>query len=267
VSETPNSGAGSPRQPETVQQPGQALIYQGASIAVDGEMLNLTDMWRAAGSNPFKRPADWARKEGADFIRHVADIVIMPQGLIKAERGRGGATLAHWQIGLAYAKYLSADFHMWCNTAVRERMEGRQSAIDLNDPAALRHLLVDYTEKVLKLQHENEAMLPKVAALDRIATADGSHCITDAAKLLQMRPKDLFTYLGKNGWIYRRPGCDHWCAYQSKLVTGDLEHKVTTVLRSDGSEKTTEQVRVTPAGLVKLAKLVGSAASGVGEAA
>ena len=32
--------------------------------------------------------------------------------------------MAHWQIALAYAKYLSPEFHMWCNTVVRERMEG-----------------------------------------------------------------------------------------------------------------------------------------------
>lgn len=105
------------------------------------------------------------------------------------------------------------------------------------------------------------AIQPKADALDRIAEADGSHCITDAAKLLQMRPKDLFGYLTAHGWIYRRAGADHWCAYQSRIVSGDMVHKVTTVLRGDGSEKTTEQVRVTAAGVTKLAMLVGSAAA------
>ena len=32
---------------------------------------------------------------------------------------------AHWQIGIAYAKYLSPEFHVWCNTVVRDRMEGK----------------------------------------------------------------------------------------------------------------------------------------------
>jgi len=40
---------------------------------------------------------------------------------------------------------------------------------------------------------------------------------------------------------------------RDKLQTGYLEHKVTVVTRTDGSEKTTEQVRVTPKGLAKLA--------------
>ncbi len=40
--------------------------------------------------------------------------------------------------------------------------------------------------------------LPKVEALDRIATAYGSLNITEAAKALQMRSKDLFAYLHRN---------------------------------------------------------------------
>jgi hypothetical protein len=39
----------------------------------------------------------------------------------------GGAdpgTFAHWQIALAYAKYLSPKFHMACNDVIRAHMEG-----------------------------------------------------------------------------------------------------------------------------------------------
>ena len=105
-----------------------------------------------------------------------------------------------------------------------------------------------------------ESMQGAVAALDRIAAADGSLCITDAAKSLQVGPRALFQWLRSNGWIYRRPGTAHDLGYQSKLVAGLLEHKVTTVLRNDGTEKVTEQVRVTAKGIAQLAKLVPSAA-------
>lgn len=101
----------------------------------------------------------------------------------------------------------------------------------------------------------NKEMSDDVAALDRIAKADGSLNITESAKALQVRPKDLFSYLNAHGWIYRRAGAEHWLGYQNRVQSGDLEHKVTTVLRADGSEKVTEQVRVTPQGLAKLAKL------------
>ena len=120
---------------------------------------------------------------------------------------------------------------------------------------ALRGLLLTYTEKVLSLEAENRALLPKADALDRIATADGSLCITDAAKALQQRPKDLFQFLSAHGWIYSRQGSGY-IAYQSKLQASLLEHKTTTILRADGSEKITEQVRITPKGLSVLAKLI-----------
>lgn len=134
------------------------------------------------------------------------------------------------------------------------------SAIDpmtvLNDPATMRGLLLGYTEKVLTLQNQVQEMKPDVDALHRIAKSDGGTCITTTAKDLQIRPKDLFSYLSANGWIYRRAGGKSWLAYQSKIQAGLLEHKVTVVTRSDGTEKTVEQVLVTPKGLAKLSQLL-----------
>lgn len=142
--------------------------------------------------------------------------------------------------------------------AMEKELRARPAApsIDLNDPTQLRTLLLNYSEKTERLEKRVEELLPSEQALDRIAQADGSLCITDAAKALQMRPTDLFRYLRENGWIYRRAGGSGDLGYQSKTVAGLLEHKVTTVLRADGSEKVTEQVRVTARGLAKLAKIL-----------
>ena len=126
----------------------------------------------------------------------------------------------------------------------------------LNDPAAMRGLLLDYTEKVLTLESTVAEQAPKVAALDRIATSDGAICITRAAKDLQVRPKDLFQWLQANSWIYRRPGSG-FTAYQPRIQQGVLLHKVSTIERSDGTEKMTEQVLVTAKGLAKLSELIG----------
>jgi len=129
----------------------------------------------------------------------------------------------------------------------------RQPSMDLNNPADLRLLLANYANDNLELQGQIADLTPKAEALDRIATAEGSLCITDAAKTLQVRPKALFDYLRSHRWIYSRPGGDN-VAYQDKLTSGLLEHKTTTIHRSDGSEKVTTQVRVTPKGLARLAK-------------
>jgi len=123
----------------------------------------------------------------------------------------------------------------------------------LNDPAAMRGILLTYTEKVLALEEEVKEAAPKVAGFDRIATADGLTCITDTAKTLQIRPKDLFLWLSENKWIYRRQGGKGWIGYQNRIQQGVLHHKVTMVSTSDGREKVTEQVLITPKGLTRLA--------------
>lgn len=127
----------------------------------------------------------------------------------------------------------------------------------LNDPEFLRGTLLTYSEKVIALEHKVEEMQPDVEALDRIAKAEGSMCITNAAKILQVQPKYLFRLLSESHWIYRRTGGRAWLPYQDKIQSGALESKVTTVTRSDGSEKVVEQVLITPKGITKLAKMIG----------
>lgn len=125
----------------------------------------------------------------------------------------------------------------------------------LADPTALRRLLSDYTDKVITLEGKVEEMRPQVQALERIAISDGSFCVTDAAKTLQVQPKALFSFLRSHRWVYARTGVAGDIAYQDKLAAGLLEHKVTTVYRTDGTEKTVTQVRVTPKGLAALARV------------
>jgi len=125
----------------------------------------------------------------------------------------------------------------------------------LNDPPMMRQLLLTYCEKVIALEDTVKTQAPKVAALDRISTANGSVCITDTAKTLQIQPKILFQWMHASGWIYKRAGGGgSWIAYQNRLKQNVLEHKVTVVIRGDGSEKSTLQVLVTPKGLTVLSE-------------
>ncbi|MCX4027925.1 phage antirepressor KilAC domain-containing protein [Endozoicomonas sp. SM1973] len=126
--------------------------------------------------------------------------------------------------------------------------------IDWTNTQQVAGILAQSMEKIQEQSQQIGAMKPKVEALERIAKSDGGMCITNAAKDLQVRPKDLFSWLSENKWIYRRAGHASWTAYQNKIQQGVLEHKVTVVSRSDGAEKTTEQVRVTPKGLALLAE-------------
>ena len=99
---------------------------------------------------------------------------------------------------------------------------------------------------------------PKALALDILAEKKNSYCITDAAKLLQLKPSELFEYLQAHGWIYRRHAGQELIGYQRHLINGDLEHKITTVTTNHG-ERDRYQVRIRQSGLVKLAKLLSPA--------
>jgi phage antirepressor YoqD-like protein len=128
----------------------------------------------------------------------------------------------------------------------------------LNDPAAMRVLLLTYSEKVLALEDRVSELKPKADALDRISTADGRMCITNAAKNLGLQRKSLIAFLSARRWIYRRAGgSSGWTAYQDKIQAGYLEHKVTAIQMPDGSDRLSEQVLVTPKGLAKLALIAG----------
>lgn len=127
----------------------------------------------------------------------------------------------------------------------------------LKDPATLRGLLLSYSEQVTVLQDRVEVLAPKAAALDRISSAEGSVCITEASKMLKVNPRKLFVFMRTEGWIYRRAGGKADLAYQSKLDQGLLEHKP-YVYRKDTDygpqDAVRDQVMVTPKGLAKLAE-------------
>ncbi|MCA0340286.1 MAG: phage regulatory protein/antirepressor Ant [Proteobacteria bacterium] len=142
--------------------------------------------------------------------------------------------------------------------ALADRYSGKADAMAiLSDPTAMRTLLLGYAERELALKEEVQTLQPKAMALERLSEASGSLCVTDAAKALQIRPKELFTFLRSKGWLYRRHGATHDRGYEGKVAAGYLEHKMSA---PDDRGRTFEQVRVTPKGLAKLAQALNPSA-------
>lgn len=115
-----------------------SLTYNNVVIKERDDMLSLTDMWRAAGAEESRRPVDWLRLASTEaFVDHISSIVGKSHDeIIQTVRGTDAGTWAHWQIGMAYAKYLSPNFHVWCNQVVRDHMESR-SVAPVNPPVML----------------------------------------------------------------------------------------------------------------------------------
>lgn len=236
------------------------LVIAGTVIHQDARARYcLNDLHRAAGGEKRHQPSDWLRtKQTQDLISELCVPGIPGTDQSPVEVLQGGAaqgTFVVKELVYAYAMWISPAFHLKVIRAYDAMVSA--PSIDpmqmLNDPAAMRGLLLTYTEKVLVLEHKVEELAPKAEALDRFATfGDGSMCITNAAKALQLQPKKLFRRLQQDQWIFRRAGGSGFVAYQARIQAGYLEHKVTTVKRGDGSEKVVEQVLVTAKGLAKL---------------
>jgi hypothetical protein len=88
-------------------------------------------------------------------------------------------------------------------------------------------LLADQTMKEQAAQIEKqtaqiEVLAPKADALERIAESEGTFSITDAAKMLQVKPSFLFKWLGSHNWTFRWNGSGAWRGYQEKVDVGYL---------------------------------------------
>lgn len=155
------------------------LKFNGNVIRDAGQSLNLTDMWKAAGSDKAKQPANWlASSQAREFIDFVGDMQTPRNSgsLVETKEGRGGGTWAHWQIAMAYAKYLSPAFHAWCNDVVRAHMQGQSVAqgagVSLAEVAgliarALSDALTPVVEVQRKMLDDMNQLQAQVIALHR----------------------------------------------------------------------------------------------------
>ena len=109
---------------------------------------------------------------------------------------------------------------------LEEQVHRAQHVIPQSLSEALR-LAADLADMKAKADAALAIAAPKAEALDRLTLADGSFCIRDAAKTLQVKEKVLKQKLIECRWLYRRPMGSGYLAYSDKLQQGLVEHKVT----------------------------------------
>lgn len=103
--------------------------YQGkpVKIAMSGNNASLTDYWIGAGRPENKQPKDWLRQvRTKEFIAARArTLKVSENHLIRTVPGKGvkAGTYVEWQIGIEYARYLSANYAQQANDAYAEWVE------------------------------------------------------------------------------------------------------------------------------------------------
>jgi len=85
---------------ELVKELKKAVAKIIANIHYEGEIVSLTDLWKAAGSPKNKGPKFWLRIDSTiQLIATVGSILKVSENhLLKIKRGKGGGTIAHKQL-------------------------------------------------------------------------------------------------------------------------------------------------------------------------
>lgn len=90
----------------------------------EGNMVSLNAVYEMADSPDNKDPSQWLRLSSTEnSINSMVNDNMGKSHIIKSKRGKGGWTLAHWQLALSYAQYLSPKLHFAVNTVFKERLE------------------------------------------------------------------------------------------------------------------------------------------------
>ena len=114
------------------------LDYKGSLIHRHKEtgLVCLTDMWKAEGSPPNKRPQDWIELHSTqELLKHLISKSAMTAlldkkgriraipGVLEKFSGKFGGTYTIPELATDYAQFLSVEFHRWALTALVERIE------------------------------------------------------------------------------------------------------------------------------------------------
>lgn len=142
---------------------------------------------------------------------------------------------------------------------LEDQVQKAAPALDLDDPAQLRGLLGSYAERTQLAEARIEYLEPKVAALDRLDTAEGNLTPRPASKVLGVPERKLTKWMESNNWAFRQGGKGPLQAYVDKRNRGYLDHKLHTYEDGrTGEAKTSIQLVITPKGLSRLSQVVPS---------
>lgn len=133
----------------------------------------------------------------------------------------------------------------------------------LNDPVTMRSILLTYTEKVIEQDKLIAVIQPKADVADRISMSDGYITITDAAKILKVRPRWFARYLRVERWVYQRTGHRALIPYQERITAGYMDLKYVLVPSQEDKDRAFPQAVFLPKGIAKLASIFENGVQGV----
>ncbi|PIT68601.1 antA/AntB antirepressor family protein [Bartonella tribocorum] len=190
------------------------------------------------------------------------DFVCSP---ILGSKGRGGHNRKDYHLTLSVAKELSMLennkkgrearlYFIECERRLKQVATPQIAApqVDYSKPEALLGVLNHLQSQIEQKNHVIAELAPKAGALEGLKRSDGLFGLIEAAKMLEVRPKDLTDYLRKHDWVYRRAPGAPLLPYQDKIKKGFMDCPAITIQRPDGTEKVLPSTKITSRGLACL---------------
>lgn len=180
-------------------------------------------------------------------------ISLPPSAVVKVQRERREEPVTVYQLTKRDSYVVVAQLSPEFTARLVDRWQELEAANNanpvaamLNDPAAMRGLLLGYTEQVLQLQHKVEELAPKADFYDGVAASDSDMSVAQAAKIVGTGQNRLYQWLRNMGMVNRNNE-----PYQRYVDMGVLTVKVSERIHPTTGEKVFDRTtRVTGKGLV-----------------
>ncbi|WP_273757229.1 antA/AntB antirepressor family protein [Bartonella sp. MM73XJBT] len=205
-----------------------------------------------------KKFADWIteRINKYDFVEN-RDYIVFPNF---GKNLQGGRPSKDYALTLSVAKELSMvennkkgrEARLYFIECEKHAKQVATPQIDYSTPQALLGVLNHLQSQIEQKDHVIAELTPKAEALEGLKRSDGLFGLIEAAKMLEVRPKDLTDYLRKHDWVYRRAPGAPLLPYQDKIKKGFMDCPAITIQRPDGTEKVLPSTKITSRGLACL---------------
>ncbi|CAK00834.1 phage antirepressor Ant [Bartonella tribocorum] len=121
--------------------------------------------------------------------------------------------------------------------------------IDYSSPKAMIGFLNYLQGQIDQKDTIIEDLTPKAMALESLQRHDGLFGLTEAAKILEMQPKQFIQFLQQKGWIYRRAAGGNLLPYQDKIQKQLMDCPTITLQTASGIEKVIPCAKITTKGM------------------
>ncbi|WP_142416918.1 antA/AntB antirepressor family protein [Bartonella massiliensis] len=121
--------------------------------------------------------------------------------------------------------------------------------IDYSSPQAMIGFLHYLQGQIDQKDSIIENLTPKAMALESLQRSDGLFGLTEAAKVLEIKPKQFIQFLQQKGWVYRRTFGANLLPYQDKIQKGLMDCSTHTIQTTAGIEKVIPAAKITTKGM------------------